>query len=212
MIGGGYITGITLGSNFAGGVGVDALVSASAFMDSNRNGLALLKYVHSGTLLSFQAPGDRTFGPAVDISGGDGDFTLVSDNPSKWVKLTLDVSDFSANGETTIAFTSSTNEFDGLATLMSSSQIRTSTGANGDVASFAILDELSDSVKARDNLAYIMPAALRNKYNSPPQRRRRRPDRHHGRQVQSAELQRDPDLEERLDREHGGQGQRDDAL
>ena len=166
VMGGTYITGFTLGDNFQGGAGVDALVDHSAFMDTNRSGPASLKYTNTGTLLQFRAPGDRTYGAAVNIGGGDGNYTLYGDNPSKWITVTLDVSDFSADSERVLYFTSTTNEMDGLATLMSSGQIRSASGTNGDEPTFAILDELLDSVKVRDNMAFVMNADLRRKYKS----------------------------------------------
>lgn len=166
VVGGGYITGFTMDSDFAGGPGVDALVTASAYMDSSRAGPGSVKYVHSGTWLSFRAPGDRTYGTAVSIAGGDGSYTLVSDNPSKWIRVTIDATDFSANGVREILFTSSTNEIDGLATSIVTSQVRTSSGTNGDEPAFGILDELLDSVKVKENLAFVMNGTLRRKYKN----------------------------------------------
>lgn len=164
IINGAYITDITVEA-FAGGPGVDALVAASAYMDTNRDGLATLKYVHAGTLLSFRAPGDVAYGEAVDISGGDGNFTLYGDNPSKWITVTLDVSDFSANGERTVLFTSTSYEFDGLKKLVTPGQTRSSTGGSGDALSLGILDELIDSVKIGNGMpVFLMNAKLRRKF------------------------------------------------
>jgi hypothetical protein len=165
IINGGRITGITVEA-FAGGAGVDALVSCSSYMDSYRDGLATLKYVHTGTLLSFRAPGDAAYGTAVDISGGDGDFTLYSDNPSKWIKVTLDVSDFSANGERTVLFTSSNDEFDGLSKLVTPGQTRSSSGTNGDALSLDIMDELIDTTNTGNNRAFVMPSKLIRKFKA----------------------------------------------
>jgi len=166
IVGGGFITGFTMSDDFAGGPGIDALVAAGAFMDSNRYGPGTIKYVNVGTLLSYRAPGDRAFGATVSIAAGDGNYTLYSDNPSKWITVTVDASDFSADGERSIRFTSSTNSFDGLATLIHPSQVRTASGANGDALTFGVLDELLDTVKVRENLAFVMPDRLRNKVKS----------------------------------------------
>jgi hypothetical protein len=163
IITGGNITGITLSENISGtGPGIDALVSASAYFDSNRQGAGAIKYTHTGTLWQFRAPGDRDYGPAV-AAATDGNYTLTSDNPSKSITVTLDVSDATANKEILVTFSSSTNEFDGLANLIPSGQIRTSTGTDGDAVSFPILDELMDSLKVMDNPAFIMNSALRRK-------------------------------------------------
>ena len=157
---GGYVTGITV-EDFAGTY-VTALVACGGLLDSTRYGAGLLKYTHSGTYLQFRAPGDKAYGPQVACAA-DGNYTLYSDNPSKWVTLTLDVSEATANAERTIAFTSTTNEFDGMQVLCSPGQVRSSGGTNGDDLTFAILDELLDSVKVRENRAFIMPALLKRK-------------------------------------------------
>ncbi len=161
---GGNITGITVGS-FQSGAYVDTLVAASAYMDSNRSGPGQLKYTHSGTFLQFRAPGDRTYGAAVACAA-DGNYTLYADNPSKWITVTLDVSDATADAERSVVFTSSTNEFDGLSKLMSPGQVRSASGSNGDEPTLAILDELLDAVKVKDALVFVMNAGLRRKYES----------------------------------------------
>lgn len=166
VINGAYVTGFAMSDNFNGGALVSALVSCSAFTDSGRYGPGSLRYTNAGTLLQYRAPGDRAYGPGVDISGGNGDYTMVSDNPSKWVRLTLVPSQASANAVREITFTSSTSEFDGLKKLISIGQTRSATGANGDAPSFGILDELLDAVKFRGNLAYVSNATIRRKYES----------------------------------------------
>ena len=161
MINGGYITGITVEAMQSGAY-VDALVSSSGYMDSDRDGPGSIKYTHTGTFLQFRAPGDKTYGPQVACAA-DGDFTLYSDNPSKWIKVTLDVSDATADAERMVRFTSTTSEFNGLAKLCPAAQIRASVGAAGDAISFSILDEMIDRLKVINNPAFIMNAALRRK-------------------------------------------------
>lgn len=157
---GGYVTGITV-ENFAG-VYVTALVASGGFLDSVRYGKGLLKYTHTGTYLQFQAPGDTAYGPQVACAA-DGNYTLYSHNPSKWITITLDVSEATANAERTIEFTSTTHEFDGMQVLCAPGQVRSSGGTNGDNLTFGILDELLDSVKVRENRVFCMPAVLKRK-------------------------------------------------
>ena len=173
-IAGKMITGASISSatcqNFQGSSTplVDTLVSCSPFI-RDREGPGNIKYVHSGTLVSFRAPGDQEFGDGVDISGGDGNYTLVSSDPSKWIRVTLDTSDATGGAVDAIrniTFTAS-NEFPGLAQQCPSGQTRVATSTTaGDALSFAILEELIDAVKNRTNLAFVMNAKLRRKYNT----------------------------------------------
>ncbi len=156
-------SGFTIQS-FQAGPYVDA-VTTGPWLDSNRHGPGEIRYVHSGTLVSFRAPGDVNFGPAV-TAASDGVYLLKSDNPSKYITVTLDVSDANADAIRRITFSSSSNEFDGLKYLISSGQTRSSVGANGDVVSMAILDELIDSVKewTDGQMAFLMNSSLRRGY------------------------------------------------
>ncbi len=162
IVNGGNITGVTVEA-FQSGAYVDALVSSSSYMDSYRDGLGSLRYTHSGTLLAFRAPGDAAYGPNVACTT-DGNYTLYADNPSKWIKVTLDVSDATADAERVIRFTSSTNEFDGLKVLVTPGQTRTSSGASGDALSLGILDELIDSVQAGSNRVFVANGKVIRKF------------------------------------------------
>ena len=164
FITGGNVTGVTVAA-FQSGAYVDALVSIGANQSSDRQGVGSLRYTHTGTFLAYRAPGDRTYGPNVACAA-DGNYTLVSDNPSKWIRLTLDVSDATADTTRDIALVSSTNEVDGLKQQISLSQIRSSGAADGDQISFSILDELIDSVKYTNNLAFVCNSAVRRKIRS----------------------------------------------
>lgn len=165
FINGGNVTGITVGA-FDTGAYVDALVSCSSYMDSNRDGPGSLRYVHTGTLLEFRAPGDADYGAAVACAS-DGSYTLYSHNPSKWIRVTLDVSDATTDQERLVRFTSSTYEFDGLEKLVTTGQTRSSTGSNGDALDLAILDELIDAVKVGSGQpVFLMNAALRRKFKT----------------------------------------------
>lgn len=164
VITGAFVTGFAMSDNFQNGPYIDA-VTAGAFTDSSRHGPGSIKYVHSGTLVSYRAPGDRDYGTAVTVAD-DGTFTLTSDNPSKWITVDIDASDANANAVREITFTSSSNEFDGLAKLMSSSQVRSSTGTNGDEPTFDILEELIDLVKVQENMAFVMHSKIRRKYSA----------------------------------------------
>jgi hypothetical protein len=145
---------------FQSGAYVDA-VQTGPWIDSNRFGSGLIKYTHAGTLVQWRAPGDAVYGPAV-AAATDGNYLLLGDNPNKYIVVTLDVSDATANAERVITFTSSTDDFDGLKYLISSGQTRSASGANGDNISFTILDELIDSVKERDptKMAFSMHSTL----------------------------------------------------
>lgn len=146
---------------FQSGPYVDALTAVSPYIRT-REAAGEIKYTHSGTFAQFRAPDDREFGTAVACAT-DGDYTLVSGDPSKWITVTLDVSDATADATRSITFTSSTNEFVGLSQHVSSGQTRLSTGTNGDAISFEILDSLIDAVKLTDNLAFIMHSSIKRK-------------------------------------------------
>lgn len=162
LISGGYITSHTLGSSSAPFSAIDSIVYGP-WLDSQRFGPGEIKYTHDGTEWQFRAPGDRAFGPAV-AAAADGDYVLKSDNPSKYITVTLDVSDATADGRTSIEFSSTTNEPDGLEKMVS--LVRAPSGANGDEFSFDILDALIDQVKVRENLVFAMPSSLRRKYKA----------------------------------------------
>jgi hypothetical protein len=138
-------------------------ISVAPWMDSNRYGPGSLKYVHSTTSWSFRAPGDVDYGNAV-VAAADGVFTLYSTNKSKYIQVTLDVSDATQDGEAHIRFASTTNQFDGMKKLVAPSMIQTANGTDGDDFSFVKLDNLIDALKVRDNRAFIMNGKLINKY------------------------------------------------
>lgn len=144
---------------------VDALVAASSYMDSDRHGPGSIKYTHTGTFLQYRAPGDSEYGAQVACAS-DGDYTIYSVNTSKWITVTLDVSDATANTEALIRFTSTSYDFDGLKVLMAPGQVRASSGASGDALSLAILDELIHSVYTGNNRFFLMHSKLILKFNA----------------------------------------------
>ncbi len=149
---------------FQSGSYVDALIQASPFI-RERNGAGELKYTHSGTLLQFRAPGDPDFGTPVACAT-DGDYTLASYDPSKWIKVTLDVSDATADATRRIAF-QATNDFDGMQYQVADAQTIDVTPTTGAAMSISILEELIDLVKVRTGqLAFIMNSALKRKYTA----------------------------------------------
>jgi hypothetical protein len=164
MITGSNVTGFTVSESATSpGLAVDACVP-SAGIDTTLQGPGSLRYTHTGTFWAFRAPGDISYGDNVAIAA-DGSATLYSYNRSKWVTVTIDVSDATADGEVHVRFTSSNNEPDGLAKLIPTSQTVTSSGANGDALSFDVLDQLIlEKVKVRDNLVFCMNAALKRKF------------------------------------------------
>ena len=162
---GGNTTGFTMSDNFQGGAYVDAITAYSAYLDSGRYGNGSLKYTHTGTFLQFRAPGDAQFGDQVACAA-DGSYTLYSSNKSKWITVTLDVSDASANATREITFTSNTYEFDGLNRVISPAMVAASGGADGDAMSFNVLDQLMSLEKVRSNRAFIMNSKLVFKFLS----------------------------------------------
>lgn len=162
MITGGNTSSHSLGSSADPFAAIDA-IAYGPWLDSNRYGPGEIKYTHVGTLWQFRAPGDRTFGVAV-AAAADGVYVLKSDNPNKYIVVTLDVSDATANGRTSIEFASSTNAFDGVNRLVARDQVIASANANGDDISMSLLDRMISLEKIRTNRVFIMNAALVRKY------------------------------------------------
>lgn len=165
MIVGGNVTGHTLSVPAATpALAIDA-IAYGPFLDSGRYGPGTIKYTHVGTLWQFRAPGDIAYGPTV-AAVADGTFRLRSDNPNKYIDVTLDVSDATADGVTEITFTSSTNEPDGLNKLIDPAQLVASVGAAGDDLAFATFDRLISKVKVGSaaGQAFVMNDALHEKY------------------------------------------------
>lgn len=164
-IGGGYATSATIANaTVSPGLAIDATVIGPN-QDSVLYGPGSIKYTHVGTLWQYRAPGDRDYGTAV-AAAADGTITLTSDNPNKWIQITLDVSDATADGETLIRFASTTEEPDGLFKQIGTTQTLSSSGAAGDALSFDKLDQLIDLVKTGGDKVFVMPDALRRKYSA----------------------------------------------
>lgn len=165
VITGGYATSGTLGTAIAGLV----LASSNPIgpnQDSTRMGPGSLKYVHSGTLASYRAPGDRGYGTAVNV-GTSGTYTLTSDNPNKWIRVTSTSGSLAANGTSEVTIASTTEEFDGLQALIPTShaQVISSSGTDGDSLGFAALDAAIDQyVKVRDNLVWIGNSKIKSAF------------------------------------------------
>lgn len=161
---GGFATSFTV-SEAASSPGLAVTAAVPNFgQDTDRHGPASLKYTHVGTFWSYRAPGDRTYGTPVAIAA-NGSAVLSSDNPSRKVTITVTVASATADGEVQLRFASTTNEPDGLLKLIPTSQVISSSGANGDALSFDILDQLIDElVKTRDDLAFVGNAKLKRKF------------------------------------------------
>jgi len=162
---GGSISGIS--PQLPGGTPyIDALVAYSPFLrDSGRGGWAAFRYTHTGTFLAFRAPDDTDYGANVACAA-DGSYTLYSRDTSKWVTVTLDVSDLAADTQFLAQFTSS-NEFDGLQNQVAPGQVYDEAPTTGAALSFGMLETLRDSVKARGGrMAFVLNAAARRKYNA----------------------------------------------
>lgn len=163
LVNGAHTTGYTLGTGAAASFGAIDAMAYSAWLDSTRRGPGSLKYVHATQTWHFRAPGDLDYGDGVAATT-DGDYTLTSANKSYWVKLTLDVSDATANCETLVTFTSSAKEFDGLKKIVTPAQTIDPDGTDGDLFSFDLLDEMIRNLKIKTNPAFVMNGALLVKY------------------------------------------------
>lgn len=162
LITGAFVTSATFAAALTG----VTFVSAGPGLDSDRHGPGLIFYDQSETTLQFQAPGDVRLGAAVDV-GSNGTYTLPSDNPSKFIRVTVVTGSLAgADVETPIRFASTTNEFDGLQKFTTTGQTISSTAADGDDLSFNVLDKLIEKVKVRTNRHFVMPDALKTKFYS----------------------------------------------
>lgn len=163
MITGGYATGSTIAPAIAG----VTFSQVAPGVDSDRFGPGDIKFQTGANRLSWRAPGDRTFGAEVLVPS-NGTYRLNSDNPSKWIELTIVSASLPGAGtESNITLTSSTNEPDGLFKWLptTSPQTRLATAADGDALTFAVLDQLIDElVKTRGDLAFVGNAKLKAKF------------------------------------------------
>lgn len=163
---GGSISGIVTALPVSPGPYIDTLVAYSPFIrDSGRGATAAFRYTNTGTFLAFRAPDDTDYGADVACAA-DGTFTVFSRDKSKWVTVTLDVSDLSADTQFLATFTAS-NEFDGLQNQVAPGQVYDGTPTTGEVMSFGMLETIRDAVKVRGGkLVYVLNSAARRKYNA----------------------------------------------
>lgn len=163
LVTGTYASGATISPAMAG----VALASVGPNQDSDRMGPGTIVTDGAADNLRYRAPGDKTFG-AVVTPGADGTFTLFSDNPNKWIRLTITKASLPASAtESNVYVTTSSNEWDGLNALIptSHSQVISSSGANGDELSFGALDRAIDEyVKVRENLYFVGNSKLKTKF------------------------------------------------
>lgn len=162
IVTGAYASGATV-TPAIGGVTVS---SVGPNQDSSRWGHGTFRFTLAGTLLAYRAPGDRFYGTEVNV-GSDGAYTLTSENPNKWIRVTVVAASLpGANASGAVAVTTSSNEFDGLLTLIPTthSQSIAATGATGDALSFAVMDQMLDEkVKSRNNLVWMGNAKIKGK-------------------------------------------------
>lgn len=163
LVDGGYAGGFTLSSSIAG-------VTPGTFgpgQDTTRQGPGSLFYDQSADTLAYRGPGDVTYGTPVDVSS-DGTYAIRSDNPSKYITVTIVAASLpGSDAEVLVNEASTTEEWDGMEKLTPESQTVASSGANGDALTFEVMDQLIDEkVKSRENLHFVMPGALKRKYFS----------------------------------------------
>lgn len=145
------ITGVT--ANYVG-----------ALQDTNRHGAGDVRFNQGALTLEFRGSGDRTYGAPVSVAS-NGTYILQSDNPQKILSVTVVTASLPGSStEANVYNASTTEEPDGLNKLIPTSQVRSSVGTNGDALSFAILDQLIDLVKVRNDRAFVMNSALVRKY------------------------------------------------
>lgn len=163
-INGGYMTeaNVTLNTLVTGGATNNGIDSVDAVSCAMPKGSAALKFDDTADTLEFRAPGSVTYGTAVDVSGGDGAYTLYDgENSLHWVTITIDFSDWDAGGDFEIAdaFTfQHPEEMKGLKALsdLDSNQIVGATGANGDTTSIDVLDHIDQLCHGMFKI-YIVP-------------------------------------------------------
>lgn len=160
IITGAYATGTTITPAFAG----VTFTTIGPNQDSSRMGYGALQTDGATDNLSYRAPGDKRYGATVNITG-DGVYTLYSDNPNKWVILTIVAASLPATAtQSQVAVTSTTKEWDGLLKLIPLTHAQTilSSGTNGDALSFAKMDlALAEKVKIREGLFWMGNAKMR---------------------------------------------------
>ena len=163
MINGQYETSTTLVGTMAG----VTVPEAGPNQDSDRHGPGELFYDQSEEEMYYRAPGDRTYGPAVSTAADPGEITILSDNPNRFIKITVTTTSSLPGADQTSQVTigSTSNEFEGLKRLVTDAQTVTSSGASGDALSFAVMDELIDLVKTRNNLRFVCNGSIRRKYH-----------------------------------------------
>jgi hypothetical protein len=163
LITGGFQTSTTLTVAIAG---VTA-PSAGPNQDTDRHGPGILLYDQSAEEFFYQAPGDRTYGVATSSAGDPGQIRVVSDNPNRWIDITVASTAALPAGDVTslVTIASTTNEWDGLAALVASSQTRTASGANGDALALATMDKMIDvDVRVRERRFFVMNGLLLAKF------------------------------------------------
>jgi hypothetical protein len=135
------------------------------WLDSVRFGDGEIQYTHAGTSWKFRAPGDQHFGDPV-TAAVDGVYLLKSHNSSKWILVTLDVSNAAANGRTAVTFSSVSAEFDGMNQIIDPAFVRDPVAADGDLFTLSILDELMRMERVRTNRVFIMSSLMKLQYLS----------------------------------------------
>lgn len=164
LINGGNTTSSTI---VAAVTSITAVVKYGPWLDSTRRGPGSIKVTinGSGTDADFQfrAPGEAAYGPAVNVTG-DGDYTLKGYNESYFVTVTVDISAATAAQDVLVTFASSNNEFDGLWQMAHPSLVVPAVATDGDSFDFALLDNLIDIQKIRENRAFLMNGKLVNKF------------------------------------------------
>lgn len=160
MVEGGFASGGTMLEPIAGVV----IDSVGPLQDSDRHGPGELFFDFSASEIAYRAPGDRVVG-AAQSTAGDPTLTLVSDNPNRYIIVTITTASLpGADASTAVTIQTSTNQPDGLRQLVDPALVTASAGANGDALSFDTLDVIIDAVKTETNKFLVMNSALRRKY------------------------------------------------
>lgn len=148
--GGAYSATITSGNP------VGFMTSVSEVSDANGEGLGSIALDVTANTLAYTAPGDSAgAGTAVSYAGGDGTYVLKSGSPSRWVKVVLDISEEGVSNATIVITIAATDEFTGIKKFCPESQIIYG-GTNGGALSFALMDELLDTIRGAKPDAILM--------------------------------------------------------
>ncbi len=163
LITGSRVTSHTLGAGAPASSGAISAIDYGPYLDSTRRGPGAIRYTHAGTQWQFRAPGDLAFGDPVTVAS-NGTVTLRSYNRSFYITVTIVAATAVANFETSIYFTSSNDEFDGLYEQIDPARLIDPVAGTGDNFSLRLLDKLITNQKVEANRYFMMDSIMLENY------------------------------------------------